>query len=122
MTGRGVQHCRMGSRRLVASVMVASCTALFAACGGGSSTIARADYVKRANAICKKYNAQTKAIAPKSEAELKPAIHKGVQIIAKETAELRALPKPDSSADKYAKLYDAVDQEFATLDSKSLKE
>ena len=112
-------------RRFIAGLIVSGiAAAMLGACGSSDSKpVARADYVKRADAICKKYNAKTKKLsAPKSAAELKPYIHSGVQLVLASVGELRALPKSDTDADKFASLYDAVEQRYKDLDSKSSAE
>jgi hypothetical protein len=65
------------------------------ACGSSSAaTLTKADWVTQANAICKDLNTRAEAIAPKSEADLGPAITKMAQLSAEDITKLAALKPP----------------------------
>jgi hypothetical protein len=76
---------------------------LLAGCGGGSGAprLSRAEFVAKADAICRTYNRQSRAIArPKSLAELATAIDKVVPLLDQSVQKLQKLrPPKDEQAD-----------------------
>jgi hypothetical protein len=80
-----------------ASLLVLT-VALAAGCGGGggsSERLTRADYAKKADAICGKYNQQTKALAnPKSLSDLADVADKTLPILDNALSDLRKLQPP----------------------------
>jgi hypothetical protein len=94
-----------------------------AACGGGEQkAISKDDYLKRAQEVCKKGNADLQKASDTAFPELKPGekptdeqiavfVRKTVvPEIRKQVKALRELPPPKGAADKVDKIYDALDQ------------
>ena len=78
-------------------------TGLVAGCGGGSGRLSKAEYAKRADAICTKYNAKLKALArPTSISALPDYVDKALPLARKGDEELRAL-KPPKDEEQTAK-------------------
>lgn len=107
---------------IVASSVLAG--ALVAACGSDSKkTIAKAQYISQADAICKKYSDQADAMktpdSSSTDQQVKDFVHQGVLLQMKSFDELRALPDPDTDAAKVKALYDKAEQRFKDLDAKS---
>src|ERR1051325_7728441 len=68
---------------------------LLAGCGGGSGRLSKAEYAKRADAICTKYNAKLKALArPVGIGDLPAYVDKALPLARKGDDELRALKAP----------------------------
>jgi hypothetical protein len=87
-------------RRVALAVAVAG---LVAGCGGGSGRLSKAEYGKRADAICTKYNAKLKALArPTSISALPDYVDKALPLARKGDDELRAL-KPPKDEEQMAK-------------------
>ena len=87
-------------RRIVLAVVVAG---LAAGCGGGSGRLSKAEYAKRADAICTKYNAKLKALArPTSISGLPAYVDRALPLARKGDEELRAL-RPPKDEEKTAK-------------------
>ena len=79
-------------RRIVLAVVVAG---LAAGCGGGSGRLSKAEYAKRADAICTKYNAKLKALARPTRISGLPAyVDRALPLARKGDEELRALRPP----------------------------
>jgi hypothetical protein len=79
-------------RRAALAVVVA---ALVAGCGGGSGRLSKAEYAKRADAICTKYNAKLKALArPTGISALPDYVDKALPLARKGDDELRGLKPP----------------------------
>jgi hypothetical protein len=79
-------------RRLALAFIVA---AVLAGCGGGSGRLSKAEYAKRADAICTKYNAKLKALArPTSISALPDYVDEALPLARKGDDELRALKPP----------------------------
>ena len=79
-------------RRIVLAVVIAG---LAAGCGGGSDRLSRAEYAKRADAICTKYNAKLKALARPADISALPGyVDKALPLARKGDDELRALEPP----------------------------
>src|SRR5690242_4702058 len=76
--------------------------ALAAGCGG-SSRLSKAEYVKRADAICAKYNAKIRALGrPTAISGLPAYVDKALPLARKGDDELRAL-KPPKDEEQTAK-------------------
>jgi len=76
--------------------------AVVAGCGG-SSRLSKAEYAKRADAICTKYNAKLKALArPTNISALPDYVDKALPLARKGDDELRAL-KPPKDEEQTAK-------------------
>ena len=68
---------------------------LVAGCGGGSSRLSKAEYAKRADAICTKYNAKIRALGrPTAISGLPAYVDKALPLARKGDDELRALKPP----------------------------
>lgn len=75
---------------LLAVVFAAGCGG-----GGGSERLTRADYAKKADAICGKYSQQTKALAnPENLSDLADVADKTVPILDNALKDLRKLKPP----------------------------
>ena len=69
--------------------------AVVAGCGGGSGRLSKAEYAKRADEICTKYNAKLKALArPTSISALPDYVDKALPLARKGDDELSALKPP----------------------------
>src|SRR5919205_1869855 len=87
-------------RRLALAFVVAG---LLSGCGGGSGRLSKAEYAKRADAICTKYNTKLKALArPTSIGALPDYVDKALPLARKGDHELRAL-KPPKDEEQTAK-------------------
>jgi hypothetical protein len=87
-------------RRFALAFAVAT---LAVGCGGGSGRLSKAEYAKRADAICTKYNAELKALArPTGISQLPAYVDKALPLARKGDDELRAL-KPPKDEEKTAK-------------------
>lgn len=87
-------------RRVVLAVVVG---AIVAGCGGGSGRLSKAEYAKRSDAICTKYNAKLKALArPTSIGALPDYVDKALPLARKGDDELRGL-KPPKDEERTAK-------------------
>ena len=76
---------------------------LVAGCGGGSGRLSKAEYAKRADSICAKYNAKLKALArPTSIGALPDYVDKALPLARKGDDELRGL-KPPKDEEQTAK-------------------
>jgi len=76
-------------------------TAALAGCGGGGSKqLTKAEYAAKADAICGKYNQQTKALSnPSNLKELADVSDKTLPILASAISDLKKLkPPPDEQA------------------------
>lgn len=96
-------------RRVALAIAV---VALVAGCGGGSGRLSKAEYSKRADAICTKYNAKLKALArPTSISALPAYVDKALPLARKGDDELRALEPPkdeEQSAKEWLDQNDSV--------------
>jgi hypothetical protein len=92
--------------RVVASVAVLTAVAA-GGCGGGGSRLSRSEFVKRANAICARYEQKvrqaTAGIQPGSNEQIVAAIDKAIPVIRDGNDELRALDPPRELEDGFAK-------------------
>lgn len=90
---------------------------LVAACGGGSSAgsggVSKADYLKKAEAICAKANtARDDLKTPSGASELAPYVARLVDLAAEATGELTALEAPEADlADLDKKVLDPLAQQ-----------
>ena len=81
-------------RRFAASAGVALLLAGVLGCGSGGR-LTRAEYAKRADAICTKYNGKLNALAaPKSQTELVAFVDKAVPLVDSASSELSDLKPP----------------------------
>lgn len=96
-------------RRLVLAFVVL----LAVGCGGNGGRLSKADYAKRADAICKSYNAKLRAVSrPHSVKDLPGYVDRALPVARKGNAELRALKAPKDE-EKTAKEW--VDQNNAVV-------
>src|SRR5919206_2485001 len=80
-------------RFALASAVVLAVVA--AGCGGGSGRLSKAEYAKRADAICTKYNAKIRALGrPTSIPGLPAYVDEALPLARKGDDELRALEPP----------------------------
>jgi hypothetical protein len=87
-------------RRIMLTVVVAG---LAAGCGGGSGRLSKAEYAKRADAICTKYNAKIRALGrPTAISGLPAYVDKALPLARKGDHELSAL-KPPKDEERTAK-------------------
>jgi hypothetical protein len=90
--------------------LVAVAVAALAGCGGGG-TLSKADFVSRADAICKRYSARIKAIPqPKSPAGIPRFVERALPLTRKELAELRALRPPAKDAGTVRRILDEFER------------
>jgi hypothetical protein len=103
-------------RRVVVAVAV---VAVAAGCGGGSGRLSNAEYAKRADAICTKYNAKLKALArPTGINELPAYVDRALPLARKGDDELRALKPPkveEQTAKEWLEQNDSVVGSMARL-------
>ena len=100
---------------------------LLAACGSDSKqAIAPAQYLSRADAICKRYGDQIDALAQpgrrRTDAQAEDFIARRVALELKSLDELRALPAPGTGASRFAALYDTMEQRYRDLGAKPAAE
>jgi hypothetical protein len=80
---------------------------LLAGCGGGSKRLSKEEYASKADAICAKYNQQTKALQnPTSLSELGDVADKTLPILDNALKDLRKLKPPtdeQATADQWLK-------------------
>lgn len=91
-----------------------------AACGGGKSTLTRAQYIRQADAICRKAAKQVQRVAApegSSEAELASAAAKIVAAQRAALDELEALSAPSEPAETVPKWIALVDQTLDQADA-----
>ena len=87
-------------RRFALALAVAG---LVAGCGGGRERLSKAEYAKRADAVCTKYNAKLKALTrPTSINALPDYVDKALPLARKGDEELRRL-KPPKDEEQTAK-------------------
>ena len=82
--------------------------------GTGSGGVTKADYVKAAEKVCAKANAEQDALkTPTSAKELAPYVAKVVDIASRATSDLEALEAPKADvADLKAKVFDPLDTQL----------
>jgi hypothetical protein len=93
-----------------------------AACGGGGAP-SKAEYIKKADAICAKGNQEAATAARSaltsnnpSPEEAQAAVAKVVPVLKKHVAELKALKRPDGDKEQLNTLYAAVDKVVASYE------
>ena len=85
------------------TALVVGAVFLAAGCGGGGGGLSKAEYAKRADAICTKYNAKLRGLArPTSISGLPAYVDKALPLARKGDDELRAL-KPPKDEEQAAK-------------------
>jgi hypothetical protein len=100
--------------RLIALPVVIA--ALAAGCGG-SGRLSKADYAKRADAICTKYNAKLKALArPTSISGLPAYVDQALPLARKGDDELRALKPPKGEAKTAKEWLDQSDSVVGSME------
>ena len=68
---------------------------LFRSCGGSGGRLSRADYAKKADAICKSYNLKLRAVSrPHSVKDLPGYVDRALPVARKGNEELRGLKAP----------------------------
>lgn len=87
-------------------------------CGDDSDEpLTRAEYVKQADAICKKFDTQAgKITEPKSIADLERVAEETKPLLASELKELRALRAPDELEKDTSAAYSLLEQSLPKLD------
>ena len=110
-------------RRLV---LVAMAVTLAAGCGGGGGArLSRTQYAAKADAICRKYNRLSSAIAnPTSLAELASAVKKLVPLLDQSVKELRKLRPPKSeqaTVDRWIERIEAIRDDLAKVGDRAAK-
>ncbi len=87
-----------------------------AACGG--ETLTKDEYVKQADAICKKYQERAKALVtdPKTVADVEKLAEKTAPLFKDEISELRDLKAPDEIEEQVKATYELLDQQVARLE------
>jgi hypothetical protein len=108
-------------------VLVAGAVTLVAACGGSgdSPRLSAAEFSAKADAICKKYNRDSRAIAnPTSLAELSKAIDKLVPILDRSVKNLRKLRPPENeqaTVDQWLTQVEAIESDLSEVGAKAAK-
>jgi hypothetical protein len=96
-------------RRLVLAFVVL----LAVGCGGSGGRLSKADYAKKADAICKSYDAKIRAVSrPLSVTDLPGYVDRALPVARKGNEELRALKAPKAE-EKAAKEW--IDQNNAVV-------
>ena len=99
-------------------VLAAAVVGLVSGCGGGSGRLSKAEYAKRADAICTKYNAKIRALGrPTAISGLPAYVDKALPLARKGDDELRAL-EPPKDEQRLAALKASDDPEVAGLAEK----
>jgi hypothetical protein len=110
-------------RRLL---VVALAVTLVAGCGGGGGKrLSKTQYAARADAICRKYNRLSQAIAnPKSLKQLADAVDKITPLLDRSVTELRKLSPPkneQATADQWLGKVKAIRDDLAKVGDKADK-
>ena len=84
----------LGAAGAVAALALSACGSSSSPTSASAATLTKADWVTQANAICKDLNTRAQAIAPKSQADLGPAITKMAQLSGEDIPKLAALKPP----------------------------
>ena len=125
----------MGRTRTIrgAALLAACLAASVSACGGGSKSISKADYLARAKAVCQQGNQQLKtasdAVIAKltpgqklSETEINDFVRKTViPTIRDQVKKLRAIPPPKGEKAHVEEIYKALDKGLDELDKNPKK-
>ncbi|HYR63246.1 MAG TPA: hypothetical protein VET24_11535 [Actinomycetota bacterium] len=111
---------------LMAVLALAACKSGTTASGPSPSTspsattISKADFITRANAICTTMNTKGNALPnPQDQANLKAAIDQAIPITSDGLAQLRALPMPTGDETTLQAYYTKVDQLVTDLRQES---
>lgn len=107
--------------RLAASALAASGLVLALGACGGSPTVTRASYDKKANAICKTYERKVKSIGGSlshnaSKSEVEHLLSHGVAVAKQGVGKLDALPKPSNPPSALAHAFHSQKVELGDLD------
>jgi hypothetical protein len=106
---------------LVALLGLAACKSGTGASPPPSATTTKADFVKRANAICTTMNVKSNALQDpgQDQAKLKQVVDQAIPITTDGLAQLRALPLPKGDEATVRAFYAKVDQLIADLKAES---
>lgn len=81
------------------------------ACGGGNDRLSKAEYIKKADEICKAAAAKSDAVeAPETEEEFEDYIVEVVKLAREEVKDLRALDGPKDDEDTLDSMYDSLEK------------
>jgi hypothetical protein len=115
----------MGAKTRSSLAAVALVSGAVAGCGSSSKTIAKADFIKRADAICAASNQQTNVIpfpnvdptkATKAQLpQIAAALNKLSAAQRAEAAKLKALPDPDRDAALFHRALAGFEQQIAQV-------
>jgi hypothetical protein len=73
--------------------------------GGGGGGLSQEEFQQQANAICEKYDKKIQALgSPQSPADIPAYVQKGIPLLRKGIAELRALNPPPDFEDDYNRM------------------
>jgi hypothetical protein len=93
----------MRSQFTKALTLLVAAALVMAGCGGGSSSVSKAEFVKAADAICRKADeAQVKALTAAEGKSEKEQIRAGLRTIQAAAEELAALEVPSGDEDEIA--------------------
>jgi hypothetical protein len=102
------------SRSISASLAATALAATLAACGGGSSHLSKASFIKRADAICLKGSAAQSALSqPSSNAQLPGYVKRIYSIERGVVSDVRALAPPSGDEATISSILDNVDKALA---------
>lgn len=102
------------SRSISASLAATALAATLAACGGGSSHLSKASFIKRADAICLKASAAQSALSqPSSNAQLPGYVKRIYSIERGVVSDVRALAPPSGDEATISSILDNVDKALA---------
>ena len=98
-------------------LVVLSALLAAAACGGGSGTLTKAEFIEQADKLCAAANDELDALPePKSPEELRTVLEKGVSRTRKLLSDLRALNEPEADEQALEEIYSLVERSIAKLD------
>jgi hypothetical protein len=98
-------------------VLAFAIAALVAGCGGGSGRLSKAEYAKRADAICAKYNAKLKALSrPTGISGLPAYVDRALPLARKGDDELRALKPPKDEEQRAKEWLDQNDSVVGSME------
>jgi hypothetical protein len=102
------------SRSISASLAATALAATLAACGGGSSHLSKASFIKRADAICLKGSAAQSALSqPSSNTQLPGYVKRIYSIERGVVSDVRALAPPSGDQATIRSILDNVDKALA---------
>jgi len=117
-----------GRNRAVTLLAAACLTASAVACGGGSKSISKTDYLARAKLVCQKGNRQLKSASDDVMAKIPPGQkltaaqiedfvrHTVIPTIRDQVKQLRAIPPPKGEKAHVAAIYKELDKGLDALD------